>query len=225
MKTHFFRAVFAIVRKDLRVELRSRDLVGSMGLFALLSVLIFSFALELDNLARQSVVTGVLWVTIVFASILGLNRSLAQEQDQGNMYAMLLAPIDRNAIYFGKMIGNFLFTLVIGLMLLPLMTVLYNMTLTHPALVGTLILGVLGISTVGTLLATMTVQTRARETLLPIVMLPIILPILLSAIRASSGIIGGNSSDSWLPWIQLLVFIDIIYITLCYLMFEFVIET
>lgn len=225
MKTPFFKVVFAIIRKDLRAELRSRDLVGAMGLFALLSVLIFSFALELDNIARQSVVTGVLWVTIVFSSILGLNRSLAQEQDQGNMYAMLLAPIDRNAIYFGKMVGNFLFTVIIGLILLPVMTVLYNITLTQLELVATLIFGVLGISIVGTLLATMTVQTRARETLLPIVMLPIILPILIAVIRASSGIISGNTTDSWTSWLQLVIFIDVIYATLSFLLFAYIIET
>src|SRR5574338_1241472 len=126
MSTPFFQAVVAIIRKDLQAELRSRELVGSMGLFALLSVLVFSFALELDRVARSEAISGVLWVTVVFASILGLNRSLAMERDQGNLDAMLLAPIDRTAIFIGKFIGNFIFALTVGLLLLPLMTILYN---------------------------------------------------------------------------------------------------
>src|SRR5574338_1440540 len=122
MSTPFFQAVVAIIRKDLQAELRSRELVGSMGLFALLSVLIFSFALELDRVARTEAISGVLWVTLVFASILGLNRSLAMERDQGNLEALLIAPIDRTAIFIGKLVGNFLFTLIVGVVLLPLMT-------------------------------------------------------------------------------------------------------
>ena len=122
------------------MELRSRELVSSMGLFALLSILIFSFALELDRIARQEAISGVLWVTVVFASILGLNRSLAMERDQGNLDAMLLAPINRAAIFLGKLIGNYLFALAVGLLLMPVMTVLFNMTLFQPWLLLVLIL-------------------------------------------------------------------------------------
>ena len=114
MKTPFLRVVISIIRKDFQAELRSRELVGSMGLFALLSVLVFSFALELDRVARTESISGVLWVTIVFASILGLNRSMAMERDQGNLDALLIAPIHRAAIFVGKLVGNFVFTLVIG---------------------------------------------------------------------------------------------------------------
>lgn len=224
MKTPFLKAVAAIVIKDLRAEFRSRELVNSMTLFALLSILIFSFGLELDRLARQEVISGVLWVTVIFASILGLNRSLGMERDQGNLDAMLMAPISRSAIFFGKMLGNFIFTLVVGLLLLPLMTVLYNITLTLPALLAVLALGVLGISTIGTLLAAMAVQTRSRETLLPIIMLPIVLPVLLAVVRASGAIIDGAAAKDWLPWVQLLAAVDLIYITLCFLLFDYVVE-
>lgn len=224
MKTPLLKAIVAIVVKDLRAEFRSRELVNSMTLFALLSILIFSFGLELDRLAREEVISGVLWVTVIFASILGLNRSLGMERDQGNLDAMLMAPISRSAIFFGKMLGNFIFTLVVGLLLLPLMTVLYNVTLTLPALLAVLVLGVLGISTIGTLLAAMAVQTRSRETLLPIIMLPIVLPVLLAVVRASGGIIDGAAANDWLPWVQLLAAIDLIYITLCFLLFDYVVE-
>src|SRR5262249_4229062 len=158
--------VMSIIRKDFQAEWRSRELVGSMGLFALLSVLVFSFALELDRVARSESISGVLWVTIVFASILGLNRSMAVERDQGNLDALLLAPIHRAAIFVGKLIGNFVFTVVIGLLLLPLMTILYNVNLINLWLIAVLVLGTLGFTTLGTLLAAMTVQTRSREALL-----------------------------------------------------------
>jgi heme exporter protein B len=224
MKTPFFQVVLAIVHKDLRAELRSRELVSAMVLFALLSILIFSFALELDREAREEAVSGVLWVTIVFASILGLNRSMAMERDQGNIEAMLIAPIDRAAIFFGKLAGNFIFALAVGLLLLPLMTVLFNFALIQPWLLVVLLLGTLGFSTVGTLLAAMTVQTRARETLLPIVMLPVALPVLLAAVRASTGILNRAPEADWIAWPQILAVINIIYLTLCYLLFDYVVE-
>jgi heme exporter protein B len=224
MNTPLFLTVLAIVQKDLRAELRSRELISSMGLFALLSVLIFSFSLELNRVAREEVVAGVLWVTVVFASVLGLNRSLAAERDGGNLDAMLLAPIRRPAIFFGKLVGNFIFALVVGLLLVLLMTILFNRPLTQPTLIAVLLLGTLGFSTVGTLLATMTVQTRARESLLPIVMMPVALPVLLPAVYATLGILGSARSDEWLTWTQMLAVIDFVYLILCYLLFEYVIE-
>ena len=224
MKTPFLATVVAIVRKDLQAELRSRELVTSMGLFALLAILIFSFALELDRVAREEAVAGVLWVTVVFASILGLNRSMAMERDQGNLEAMLMAPIDRTAIFFGKLVGNLVFSLVVGLLLIPLMTVLYNRNLVQPWLIAILLLGTFGFSIVGTLLATMTAQTRARESLLPIVMLPVALPVILPAVRASTAILTNSPQADWIAWPQILVVVDIIYLVMCFLLFEYVIE-
>jgi heme exporter protein B len=224
MKTPFFTVVLAIIRKDLQAELRSRELVATMLLFALLSVLAFSFALELDRLAREEAVSGVLWVTVVFASILGLNRSMAMERENGNMDAMLLAPIDRPAIFIGKLVGNYIFALTVGLVLLPLMTILYNINLLSGWLFVTLILGTLGISITGTLLAAMTVQTRAREALLPIVMLPVVLPLLLAAVKATTGIANDAPITDWQTWPQVLVVVDVIYLVLCYLTFAYVVE-
>ncbi|MCU0480397.1 MAG: heme exporter protein CcmB [Anaerolineae bacterium] len=221
MTTPLWRTVFSIIRKDLRAELRSRELVSTMVLFALLSVLVFSFALELDRTARQEVVNGILWVTLVFASILGLNRSLATERELGGMDAMMISPIPRMAIYLGKMVGNFLFVLVVGLVLLPIMTILYNMVLIQIPLIATLILGVFGLASIGTLLAAMTAQTRSRETLLPIAMLPVIIPLLLVVIAAASTVLKGD--DAW-NWIAVLGLVDAIYAALGLLLFEYVIE-
>ena len=221
MMTPFWRAVFTIIRKDLRAEFRSKELVSSMALFTLLSVLIFSFALELDRTARQEVVSGVLWVTLVFASVLGLNRSLANEREQGNLDAMMLAPIDRTSVYVGKMVGNFIFTAIIGFILLPVMTVLYNLNLSQPLMLLTLALGTLGLTAIGTLLSTMTVQTRSRETLLPIAMLPTTLPVILMVVRASSGIL---AEEVEVVWFATLAVIDLLYLGLGIILFEYVVE-
>jgi heme exporter protein B len=220
----FFRFVVAIIQKDLQAELRSRELVATMLLFALLSVLVFSFALQLDKTAREEAVAGVLWVTVIFSSLLGLNRSMAMERENGSMDALLLAPIPRGAIFLGKLLGNFIFTLLVGLLLLPLMSLLYNMNLMSWWLLGILIMGVLGVSIVGTLLAAMTVQTRAREALLPIAMLPVLLPLLLAAVNATNGIISNLPYSDWATWPQVLLLVNLIYFIVSFLSFAFVIE-
>lgn len=224
MKTPFAAAVLAIAGKDLRAELRSREVLMVMALFALLSVLVFSFALELDRAAREEAVSGVLWVTLIFASILGFNRSMANEQDAGNFDALRLAPISRSAIFVGKLVGNCCFTLCVGLALLPLMTALYGLNLLDGWILLTTLLGISGFSTIGTLLATMTAQTRAREALLPIALLPVALPFLLTAVRATKGILSGAPQSEWQVWLQLLAGISLIYFALCMLLFEFVAE-
>jgi heme exporter protein B len=222
--TPYWRVVGAVVWKDLRAELRSRELSNSMIQFALMTVLVFSLALELDADARENTVAGVLWVTIVFAGILGLGRSLAAEKDRGSLDALLLAPIDRSALFFGKMIGNLLFVLVIGGVLMILLTVLFNVTLVKPLLIGIVVLGSIGFTTIGTLLSSMSVHARARETLLPIILMPVVLPVLISAVRASTAILNGLPQDDWLPWIQLLGVADVIYLAAGYALFDFVVE-
>ncbi len=224
MQTPFLRAVYGIALKDLQAELRSRELLSLMLIFALLSLLIFSFALELDRIAREESISGVLWVTVAFASIIGLNRSLTLEREQGSLDAMLIAPIQRAAIFVGKLVGNFLFALIVGALLIPIAALLYNLPALSLWLIGALVLGTLGLSSVGTLLATMTAQTRTRESLLPIVMLPLALPIVLTAVRATTGILSGQPSGDWLAWLQLLAFVDAVYFAACFVMFEFVVE-
>ena len=222
--TPYWRVVGAVVWKDLRAEIRSREMINSMILFTLMTVMIFSLALELDKEARESTVTGVLWVAIVFAGILGLGRSLAAEKDRGSLDALLLSPIDRSALFFGKMIGNLLFVLVIGVILMILLTVLFNISLVKPLLLVVVVLGCIGFTTVGTLLSSMSVHARAREAMLPIILMPVMLPVIISAVRASSAILEGLPQDDWLPWIQLLAAADVIFIAAAYALFDFVVE-
>lgn len=222
--TPFLAAALAIYRKDLRAETRGFELSSLMLLFTLLGVLVFSFALELDRLALESVVSGVLWVIVAFGAILGLNRSLAAEREGGNLDAMLMAPVERVAIYAGKMLANFTFSLGVGLLLLPLMSLLYNLPLLQLPMLGVLVLGTFGFAAIGTLLAAMAVQTRAREALLPIIMLPAALPLLLAVVRATNGLLDDSPAEFWAGWLALVFVIDAMYLLLSAALFPFVLE-
>jgi len=214
----------AIIRKDLAAEWRSRELFTAMFIFALLVILIFNFALELDARARVSVTSGVLWVTFAFAGTLGLNRSMATEKDRGCLDGLLLAPVDRAAIYFGKAIGNLVFMLIVEIIILPIYSVLYNTNLFQPGLLLVILLGSVGYVAVGTLLATMAVQTRTRDILLPILLFPLIIPVLIAAVRASGGFLQGLAFSEVQQWINLLIVYDVIFIAIAFMIFDFVVE-
>ena len=222
--TSFLRAVWAVVWKDLAAELRSRELLSAMLVFALLVILIFNFALELAVQERRAVTSGVLWVTFAFAGTLGLNRSMAIEKDRGCLDGLLLAPVDRSAIYFGKAIGNLLFMFIVELIVLPVYSVLYNINLFIPGLLLVTVLGSIGYTAVGTLLASMAVQARTRDVLLPILLFPIIIPVILGAVKSSSFFLEGREmADIW-PWLNLLIVYDIIFVAIAFMVFDYVVE-
>jgi heme exporter protein B len=220
----FIRTVAAIVWKDLAAELRSRELLSSMLVFALLVILVFNFALELDTQARATVTAGVLWVTFAFAGTLGLNRSMAMEKDRGCLDGLLLAPVDRSAIYFGKALGNLIFMLVVEVIVLPLYSVLYNVNLFLPGLLLVILLGSVGYVAVGTLLSSMAVQTRTRDVLLPILLFPLVIPVLIAAVKASTGYLQGLLLADILPWINLLIVYDVIFIAVAFMVFDYIVE-
>jgi len=218
------RAISAVVWKDLQAELRSRELFSAMLVFSLLIILIFNFALELDIKTRQSVTAGVLWSTFVFAGTLGLNRSMAIEKDRGCLDGLLLAPVDRSAIYFGKVISNLAFMLIVEVIILPVYSMLYNINLFRPGLLLVILLGSIGYAGVGTLLAAMSVQTRTRDILLPILLFPVIIPVLLAAVKASNGFLEGAEFSEILLPLNILIVYDIIFISLAFMFFENVVE-
>ncbi len=220
----FWRALWAVVWKDLAAELRGREMLSAMLVFALLVILIFNFALELDAKERSNVTSGVLWVTFAFAGTLGLNRSMAMEKDRGCLDGLLLAPVDRSAIYFGKTIGNLIFMLIVEVVVLPVYSVLYNTNLFHPGLILVILLGSVGYVTVGTLLSSMAVQTRTRDVLLPILLFPVVIPVFIAAVKASSGFLQGiDMVDIW-PWLNLLIVYDTIFTAVAFMVFDYVVE-
>jgi heme exporter protein B len=223
-KGNFLKAVAAVVWKDLRAEFRSRELFSAMLVFSLLIILIFNFALELDIKTRQSVTAGVLWATFAFAGTLGLNRSMSIEKDRGCLDGLLLAPVDRSAIYFGKVISNLAFMLIVELIVLPVYSVLYTVNLFQPGLLLVILLGSIGYAGVGTLLAAMSVQTRTRDILLPILLFPVVIPVLLAAVKASGGFLTGAEWAEILLPINLLIAYDIIFIAVAFMVFDSVVE-
>ncbi|MDX9850598.1 MAG: heme exporter protein CcmB [Anaerolineaceae bacterium] len=223
-KTSFLKAMFAVVWKDLIAELRGKELISAMLVFALLVIFIFNFALELDPKTRSSLTAGILWVTIIFAGNLGLNRSMAVEKDRGCLDGLLLAPVDRTAIYFGKSLANWIFMLIVALIVLPIYSILYNTNILSPALFLVILLGSEGYVAIGTLLASMSMQARTRDILLPILLFPVILPVLIAAVKASAGILNGFPLEDLQTWFNLLIVYDIIFTAVAFMVFDAVVE-
>jgi heme exporter protein B len=220
----YLKAIGAIVWKDLAAELRSRELLSAMLVFALLVILIFNFAIELQPNLRSTITPGVLWVTLAFAGTLGLNRSMAIEKDRGCLDGLLLAPVDRSAIYFGKAISNLAFMLIVALVVLPIYSILYNLNLFNPGLLLVILLGSTGYVAVGTLLSSMAVQTRTRDVLLPVLLFPVIVPILLAAVKASGGFLQNVPLNEIWPWLNILIAYDVIFTAIAYMVFDYIVE-
>ena len=222
--SNFMRALLAIVWKDLAAEWRSRELISAMLVFALLVIFIFNFALEMTPQTRSDVTSGVLWVTLTFAGTLGLNRSMAVEKDRGCLDGLLLAPVDRTAIYFGKTLANFVFMLLVAIIILPIYSVLYNVNLLMGGLFLVILLGAWGYVSIGTLLASMAVQARTRDILLPILLFPVTIPLLVAAVKASGGYLNGLDMVEINPWINLLIVFDLVFTAVSFLVFDSVVE-
>ncbi len=221
---NYLSAVWAIMRKDLAAEWRSRQMVTAMLVFVMLVIFIFAFTLDIDALTRRQIASGVLWTTFAFAGTLGLNRTLATEGERGSLDGLLLAPVERSAIYFGKTLANLFFMLVVEIFTLPLYAVFYNMSLAQPGLWLVLLLGSWCFCSVGTLLAAMAAQARSRELLLPVLLFPMVLPVLVASVRASSAFVNGLGLDYALSSLNILVVYGLIMPALGFMFFDFIVE-
>jgi heme exporter protein B len=220
----FIRKVWAIVGKDVAAELHTREMVSAMLVFAVLALLIFSFALDLRGTMARAAAPGVLWATVTFAGTLGLSRSLAREQQSGCIDGLLLAPVDRSAIFFGKALGNLLSMAVVEAVLLPLFSALFDVPLLRGGVLVVAALGTVGYAAVGTLLAAIAVNTRAREVMLPILLLPLALPALIAAVQATGGLVEGGGLAEVGGWVRLLVAYDLIVVAVAMVTFGYVVE-
>ena len=218
----FLEQVIAILWKDVRYELRSKQMWTGMGLFALLVLVIFNFAFDLRVDNKAAVAPGALWVAFVFASLLGLGRTIATEREIGVMDRLLLCPVDRKAIYLAKLLGNMLFIGVVEIVALPIFAALFNVPLFVGALLPIVLLSTLGIAAVGTLFSAMAAATRARELLLPILVFPLIVPIVIGAVRATGTLLAPAVNEP--PWLGLIAAFDVIFLTVSMLTFEYVVE-
>lgn len=221
---NFFSSVGAIIWKDIRAELRTKDIFSSMFVFALLSVIIFNFAFELRVPSMAMVAPGILWVAVSFAGTLGLNRAFVIEQDKGSLAGLLLAPVDRASIYFGKMIGNLIFMLLVEAILLPLVMIFFNLPVLTWQHMLVLLLGTYGFAAVGTVFSAIAVNTRAREVMLPILLFPVLLPVLIAGVKLTGGLLDGEALGTMGNWLRLVLLYNIGFTVLAYLTFGFVVE-
>lgn len=220
----YFDQVLAVVGKDVASELRTREVLSSTFVFAVLVIVIFNFAFELKVENTEAVAPGVLWVAIAFAGMLGLNRSFITEKDRGCMEGLLLCPVDRSAIYLGKMIGNLLFMLGMEAIVLPIFAAFFNLSILSPRLLLIVLLGTIGFAAVGTLFSAVAVHTRTREVMLPILLLPVSVPVLVAAVKATSDAIARTPPPAEGPWLGVLVGFDVIFLTAAFLTFEYVFQ-
>lgn len=229
------RRALALVQKDLLTERRSKAAFNAMAFFAAMVLFIFSFALGPDAPAMsagpgqtllQYLWPGLLWVAIFFTGILALGRSFQVEMESGGMEALRLYPGDKKAIYAGKLVANLLILAAMEIILIPVSAVLYNIDLIPklPALLGVVALGTLGFAAVGTFYAALTANLRARDVMLPVLLFPIMVPVVVAAVKATTLIIRGDPMHEMWTWVRIIGLIDLVLLTVCTLTFEFAIE-
>jgi heme exporter protein B len=223
---NYLSKVWAIVWKDIRAEIRTKEIFSSMFIFSLLVLIIFNFSIDLLEIRPLDIAQGVLWIAFTFSGILGLNRSFLFEKENDCLQGMMLTPVDRSAIYLGKMIGNLIFMLVMEVIAVPVFVVLFNIGIYDKIFNLSLVifLGTLGFVTVGTLFSAMSVNVKTREVMLPILLLPIVVPVIIAAVKSTGAILSDKPFEDIISWIKLLVVFDVIFLVVSFLSFEYIIE-
>ena len=226
------RAYFTLLKKDLRQEFRTREMLVSMGIYALLVIIVYGAALALTargiDIAQMG--GGLLWVLIVFTSLLGLGRSFAHEKEQGCLEGILLVPIDRSAIYLAKATANILFMLVVEVITVPLFYFFFMtgelVAETFPAIVAPLLVGTVGMAGIGTMLSTITINTRSKDVLLAVLFIPLIYPLLYACVTATTAAITGTEfwTDFFIMPLVLACGYDVVMLLVCWVLYDFVVS-
>lgn len=222
-RSPFFRTVRALVWRDLLAEYRSREVLGGGIVFALLTLVIFNFAIDLRLETAEEVAPGILWIGFAFAGMLAFGRSFAAERERGTLDGLLLAPIDRSAIYLARAITNSILMGIVELVSLPVFVALYNVRAAWTDLLLTTALGTIGFTGAGTLVAAIAANTRAREVMLPLLLLPLTVPVLIASVKATAVALGARPPEP-LPWLQLLLGFDVIVVATSFLVFEYILD-
>jgi heme exporter protein B len=221
------RTVGALLRKELLVELRTLESVPGMSLFAVTTFVIFHFALNRNSVSGD-LAAGILWVTLLFASILGVNRLFVADADQGGFDSFLLAPVDRSALLIAKALALLAYLLVLELVAVPAFALLLlgpSLGQALPGLLAVLLLGDLGVAIIGTLVAALAVRTRARDLLGPLLALPLFVPIVIGGARASSPLLAPvHPGDPAARWLATLALYDLLFGLITYALFDFLLE-
>lgn len=220
----FLRPIGVLLWKDILLELRSRDLVVSLLVFGLVVVVVFNFALNATPQLVTAVTPGILWVAFAFAGVLAMNRAFVREKEEGGLDGLLLSPVSRDSIFLGKAAGSFVFMLLVEAVLLPIFAGLLNFSPLSGTLILTIVLATLGFAVVGTLFSAISVQTRSREILLPVLFFPVILPVLVAAVEATKQALGGETVVGLGHWLPLLGAFDALFLVICPWIFSIVVE-
>lgn len=198
-----------------------------MLFFALIVILVFSFSFSMDQDAARQLIAGIIWVAFTFTGIIGLGKSFTSELQNDCLESLQMCPAPKGAIYLGKVAANFLFMLSVEILLFPLFVLFFNLDVIEA--VGTLLiiffLATLGLSAVGTLFSALTVQIRAREVMLPVLLLPLAVPVMIAAVEATRGALSGDPFSFYSQWLQLLIIFDIIFTVLSFWLFEFILDS
>jgi heme exporter protein B len=218
--------MLAILWKDLLIELRTKETLASLLLLGLLILVVLSFAFDPTSPLRGAAAPGVLWVALIFSGTLAMNRSLLREREHDCLHGLLLAPLDRGTIFLAKTAANFLFMVAAQVVLLPLFVFFFNLPLaaTIVTLTPVLLLGLLGFAAVGTLFAAVSLRTRAREVMLPLLMLPLAVPLFIAGMQASTQLLAGQPFAAVAHWLRLMAAFDLVFLVVGWLAFEYVVE-
>jgi len=220
------RRILAIVWKDLTTERRSKAGINAVAFMGILVLLLFGFAVGPDTNTLRAAAAGALWLAILFSGVLAFNRSYQLELDGGALESLLLYPGARWAIFIGKLIANLVFVLIVEAIVIPVAFILYQVALPPgwATLLAVTLLGTIGFVTLGTFYSAMSSRSRAREVLLPLLLFPMLIPVLLAAVEASTSLMGGDPMREAGAWVRLLGAFDIIFLVATTLAFEYVIE-
>jgi heme exporter protein B len=220
------RAALLVARKDLAIELRTRSALFSAVAFAVLAVVIFYFAWDQTAVAPVDLAPGVLWVVFTFSGLLGLNRSFAIEQADRAMDALLAAPVDREAVFLGKALGNLAFVLLVQAVAIPAVALFYNLPLgsVWPGLAALAVASAIGLVCVGTLFSAMATHTRLAELLLPMLALPFFVPVVMPAAQVTARLLQGRPLEEAWVWLRILLAFDLVFLVACTLAFPYVVE-
>jgi len=213
-----------IAWKDILSETRTREIITSVLVFAVLVIVIFHFAFGGSQQEMLELAPGMLWVTFSFAGVLSLNRSFIKEKEENCLEGLMVCPVSREAIYVGKMLGSLLFMLLVETIVLPIFALLFNVGVISLPLVAIALLATVGFAAVGTLFSALAVNTRAREMVLPILFFPIVAPVIIGAVNASAAILNGDPWSSMSAWFGIIAAFDVIFLVVSFLVFPFVIE-
>ena len=222
----FARRAWIVLWKDLLTERRSKESLNALFFFAVLLLFLFEFALGPDRERLTAALPGLLWLGFILAGLLGLGRTFLVERENDCWEGLLLTPGDKGAIYLGKLAVNFLLMAAVAIVLLGLFGIFYNVDLwgSLAPLAVVIVLGTVGLASVGTLFGAMVSQVRARELLFPLLLLPVQVPVLLGTVKATEAVLQGLALSEVAHWLKLLAAADLVYLVVGLLTFEFVLE-